>query len=102
MKYLSQNIIISIVFSVLLTIGLYFLNKQNPENKMLLKTYVKYCLLSSVLIYLMLLFKSNYGHILDSSNTQTGGTSGGTRGYSGNEILNTAYSPNISVANPPF
>jgi glucan phosphoethanolaminetransferase (alkaline phosphatase superfamily) len=98
MKYLSQNIIISIVLSVLLTIGLYFLNKQNPENKMLLKTYVKYCLLSSILIYLMLLFKSNYGQILDSSNTQTGGI----RGYSGDNILNTGYSPNISVANPPF
>ena len=69
---------------------------------MLLKTYVKYCLLSSVLIYLMLLFKSNYGQILDSSNTQTGGISGGTRGYSGDNILNTGYSPNISVANPPF
>lgn len=98
MKYLSQNMIISIVSSLLLTISLYFLNKQNPENKMLLKTYVKYCLVSGVLIYLTLLFKSNYGQLLDSSNIQTGGT----RGYSGDNILNTGYSPNISVANPPF
>lgn len=93
MKYLSQNIIISLVSSVLLTLGLYYMNKQNPEtNKMELKTYVKYSILSAILIYLMILFKSNYGNMLSNSTNQSGGSSS----------TNTVYSPNISVSNPPF
>tara|TARA_B110000495_G_C22703083_1_gene413828 strand:+ start:389 stop:670 length:282 start_codon:yes stop_codon:yes gene_type:complete len=93
MKYLSQDLTISIVCSLLLCYVIYYIYKNNKdnENKISLKFYVKFVIASSVLIYGMLYIRQKMGNNLnlDSTPVMLGGGGGN-------------YQPNIIIGEPNF
>jgi hypothetical protein len=97
MKYLSQDLTVSIVCSLILCYVIYYIhknNKDNENNKLSLKIYVKFVIASSILIYGMLYIKQKMGGNLniESSNSMFGGAGANA----GN------YQPNIIVSEPTF
>jgi len=95
MKYLSHDLTISIVSSLLLCYIIYYIhknNKDNENNKLSLKVYVKFVIASSVLLYGMLYIRQKMRSNLniESSTVMLGG------GNAGN------YQPNIIVGEPTF
>lgn len=89
MKYINIEIISSVVTSIVITLVLYYFNR-NDETKIPLKTYVKTCIVSSLLIVGLLYVKKN---IID----KRVGTSGASLSGGGSN-----YQENIAVGDPTF
>ena len=97
MKYLSNDITISIVSSLLLCYVVYYIHKNNKDNNqsnLSLKIYVKFTIASSVLIYGLLYIRQKMGNNLNIGSTID--MSGGGGNNTGN------YQPNIIVGEPNF
>tara|TARA_B110001450_G_scaffold204047_1_gene193660 strand:+ start:140 stop:412 length:273 start_codon:yes stop_codon:yes gene_type:complete len=90
MKYVNIEIISSLVTSIFITLVLYYFNR-NDENNIPLKTYLKTCIISALLILMLLYFKKN---VLDKNVLNIGNSNPTTTASN--------YQENIAVGEPNF
>tara|TARA_B110000238_G_C16078658_1_gene418376 strand:+ start:390 stop:647 length:258 start_codon:yes stop_codon:yes gene_type:complete len=85
MKYVNKEIISSVVTGVLITLILYYFNR-NDDIKVPLKTYIKTCITSTLLIIALLYVKT---HFIDKQSLN-------------GPLTTSNYQENISLGDPTF
>jgi len=84
-EYLNNNLVLSLIISIVSTLLLYYNNRKNNETINYM-TYIKHFIVLSISIWVLLYFK-------DSNNINLNGLKGGGT---------SSYQDNINIGDPNF